>query len=150
MKNSTLTKISLSLLIPLAVFLISGAAWAHPLKDGVREIVVKANHDGFFDTDGRPLREIPVKKGETVRLVFQYAESTVDAYKTGNRHQFVVTSEKTGFRVQAEEISYWNRQASVELTPGADGSTEYRIVCILDCVGMENLGYDVRLTLVVA
>ena len=149
MKNSTAAKWAPFLALQMMLSLCLGVAWAHSPDGGIVEIVIKANHDGFFDSKGNPLREISIPEGKTVRLVFRYDESTVDAYRTGNRHQLVVASEKTGFRVEAEEISYWKKEASVEFTAGKDGSKEYRIVCILDCEGMENLGYQIPLILTV-
>lgn len=146
-KSSQKWRLAIGAFSILSLLSVPGLGYAHP--ESPREIVINVNHHGFFDSSGRPLSELPLKEGEKVRLVFRYDEGAVDAYRTGNRHQIIVQSEETGLRVESEEISYWNREARLEMTAGEDGSKRYRVVCILDCVGMEQLGYSVPFNIVV-
>lgn len=112
------------------------------LSSGIKEIIIKTNLNGFFDSEGRPLKELNFNKGDRVRLVFEYDETVWDAYRTGNRHQFAILSEESGFRIESEEISFWNKKESLEFIAGEDGVKRYRIICIVDCVGMDLLGYS--------
>ena len=139
----------LAIVFSLLVSLPADPVFLSAEEEGTLEIFVKANLNGFFNANDQPLRNITVKKGSRIKLVFQYDESTLDAYRTGNRHQFAVVSKETGFRLESNEISFWNKKVFVEFVAGRDGSNRYRVICIVDCVGMDLLGYTVPLNIIV-
>jgi hypothetical protein len=103
------------------------------------EITVKVNQKGFLDQKGKILGGksiLKIPKNAVVRITFVFDENLTSlAY--GDTHQFAMTGDE-GWTKESQKIWMFNKQTQITFTSGEDGS-QYRVYCILDCIGMEHL-----------
>ena len=105
-----------------------------------QKLIVKVNEKGFFDKKGRllgPKNPLEVTKGQKVEITFVFDEA-VNSLAIGDVHQMAITADD-GWTVEGEKIWIFNQTSSLTLVPGEEGRKEYRVYCIIDCIGMDHL-----------
>lgn len=104
------------------------------------EIKVHVNEKGFFDEKGKAFNAknmLKVPSGNRVTITFIFAED-LTSLAVGDTHQMAIRSED-GWKLETGQIWIMNRQSSITFLAGENSRTQYRVYCILDCIGMEHL-----------
>jgi hypothetical protein len=105
-----------------------------------QKLIVKVNEKGFFDKKGRllgPKNPLEVTKGQKVEITFVFDEA-VNSLAIGDVHQMAITADD-GWTIEGEKIWIFNQTSSLTFVPGEEGRKEYRVYCIIDCIGMDHL-----------
>ena len=105
-----------------------------------KKLIVKVNEKGFFDKRGRllgPKNPLVVAKGKKVEITFVFDEA-VKSLAIGDVHQMAITADD-GWTKESEKIWFFNQTSTMTFVPGESGRKEYRVYCIVDCIGMDHL-----------
>lgn len=104
------------------------------------EIKVRVSEKGFFDEKGKAYNAknmLKIANGTPVTITFIFGEDFT-SLAVGDTHQMALRSED-GWKLETGQIWIMNRQSSLTFLAGKNGRAQYRIYCILDCIGMEHL-----------
>ena len=116
-----------------------------------QNILVIVDEDGYHNKENKPVSEIKVTKGETIKLTFRYNGEEFDLEKDPVVHQFAVWSPVTKKKKISDALSRiaQNPEASIEFVAGENGESYYYVVCEISCYGMKNLTGEKKLKIVV-
>ena len=136
------TTLAFSMAISPGTFSTISVAVASDQKEQTEggKLVVKVNEKGFFDKRGKllgPKNPLTVAKGQKVEITFVFDEA-VNSLAIGDVHQMALTA-NDGWTIESEKIWFFNQTTTLTFVPGEDGRKEYRVYCIIDCIGMDHL-----------
>lgn len=118
----------------------SATSQPSPLPD-LQQVIVKVNEKGFFDHADQlfgPKNPLVLRKGKKAEITFVFHEG-VTSLAIGDVHQMALTAKKDRWTIESEKIWVFNRKATLTFQPGEQGRDEYRVYCIIDCIGMDHL-----------